>query len=368
MSGRSSLAPRQGILDIESYQPGRSTVAGGGPVIKLSSNETPLGPSPATLAAYQAAASTLERYPDRSATALREAIADFHGLDADRIVAGAGSDELLSLLAQTYLGEGDEAIHTEHGFLIYKIIIQAAGALPVVAPEIACRADVASILAKVSDRTKCVFLANPNNPTGTYLSADDIRRLRAELPAGALLVLDAAYAEYVQSDDYEAGAEMVADHDNVVMTRTFSKIYGLAGLRVGWAYCPEAIADALNRIRGPFNVSGPAIAAGVAAINDGAHRDRAVALNSEQLPLVAAKLVAMGLQVTPSVANFLLVHFPETEGKSAAEADAFLTARGILLRRVENYGFPNALRATIGTADDNEAVVSALGEFMKAQG
>jgi len=367
MSGRSSLAPRPGILDIETYQPGRSAVAGGGPVIKLSSNETPLGPSPAALEAYQNAALTLERYPDRGAAALRQAIAGLYGLDADRIVAGAGSDELLSLLAQTYLGEGDEAIHTEHGFLIYKIIIQAAGAQPVVAPETDCRADVAAILARVSDRTRCVFLANPNNPTGTYLPFDEIQRLRNGLPAGVLLVLDAAYAEYVQRNDYEAGIEMVATHDNVVMTRTFSKIYGLAGLRVGWAYCPEATADALNRIRGPFNVSGPAIAAGAAAINDTRHRDRAVALNDDQLPWLAGELEALGLKVTPSVANFLLVHFPGTKGQSAAEADAFLTARRILLRRVDNYGFPNALRATIGTAEDNRAVVAALDEFMKAQ-
>ncbi len=364
MSGQSGPVPRPGVLDIEPYQPGRSSV-GGGPVIKLSSNETPLGPSPAALDAYHAAASALERYPDRGATALREAVAGQYGLDPDRIVCGAGSDELLGLLAQAYLGEGDEAIHTEHGFLIYKIVIQAVGARPIVASERDCRADVGEILAKVSDRTKCVFLANPNNPTGTYLPYDEIQRLRRELPASALLVLDAAYAEYVRRNDYEAGLELVATNGNVVMTRTLSKIYGLAGLRIGWAYCPDAIADALNRIRGPFNVSGPAIAAGVAAINDTGHKDRAVALNEDQLPWLAGELEALGLQVTPSVANFLLIHFPGGSGKGAAAADAFLTERAILLRRVDNYGFPNALRMTVGTHDQNRAVVAALGEFLK---
>ena len=364
MSGQSGPQPRPGILDIEPYQPGRSSVAGEGPVIKLSSNETPLGPSPAALEAYHQAANGLERYPDRGADKLRAAIADLYGLKPERIVCGAGSDELLGLLAHIYLGEGDEAIHTEHGFLIYKIIIQAAGARPVVASERDRRTDVAAILDQVSPRTKCVFLANPNNPTGTFLPFDEVQRLRQELPAKVLLVLDAAYAEYVRRNDYEAGIELVATHDNVVMTRTLSKIYGLAGLRIGWAYCPEAIADALNRVRSPVNVSGPSLAAGVAAIEDTEHTEKAVALNDDQLPWLQTQLEDLGLDVTPSVANFLLVHFPESPGKTAAEADAFLTSNRILLRRVDNYGFPHALRLTIGTPDQNRAVVAALGQFL----
>ena len=270
------------------------------------------------------------------------------------------------MLAQIYLRDGDEAIHTEHGFLIYKIIIQSAGATPVVAAERECRADVASILDKLSPRTKCVFLANPNNPTGTFLPFDEIQRLRGELPDETLLVLDAAYAEYVRRNDYEAGIELVATHDNVVMTRTLSKIYGLAGLRIGWAYCPEAIADALNRVRSPFNVSGPAIAAGVAAINDTGHTDKAVALNDEQLPWLMGELEALGLSVTPSVANFVLIHFPETPGKTAAEADRHLTDNRILLRRVDNYGFPQALRMTVGTAEQNRTVIAALSEYLQS--
>ncbi len=266
--------PRQGILDIAPYVPGTSALPGARQAIKLSSNETPFGPSPRAVEAYLAAAATLSRYPDGSARPLREALAKLYGLDPARIVCGAGSDELLNLLAQAYLGPGDEAIYTEHGFLVYRIAILARGAVPVVAPEKDLTADVDAILARVTPRTRIVFIANPNNPTGTYLSFDEVKRLRAGLPDDVLLVLDAAYAEYVRRNDYEAGIELVATTHNTVMTRTFSKIYGLASLRLGWAYCPAPVADALNRIRGPFNVSGPAIAAGIAALEDQAHVQR----------------------------------------------------------------------------------------------
>ena len=261
MTAKRALRPRQGILDIAPYVPGKSALAGG---VKLSSNETPFGPSPRAVEAYLAGAKTLSRYPDGSARPLREAIAKLYGLDPARIVCGAGSDELLNLLATAYLGPGDEAIYSRHGFLVYRIVILARGATPVVAPEKNLTADVDEILARVTPATRMVYLANPNNPTGTYLTFDEIKRLRTGLPDDVLLVLDAAYAEYVRANDYEAGIELVATTNNTVMTRTFSKIYGLASLRIGWAYCPDAVADALNRIRGPFNVSGPAIAAGVA--------------------------------------------------------------------------------------------------------
>ncbi len=247
--------PKAGILEIDPYVPGESSLPAGIKPIKLSSNETPLGPSPKAVAAFHETAGTLERYPDGSATLLRAAIAARYGLNPSRIVCGAGSDELLTMLAHAYLGPGDEAIFTEHGFLLYRIIVLANGATPVVAPESNYRTDVDAILERVSERTKMVFLANPNNPTGTYISFDEVRSLRARLPGHVLLVLDAAYAEYVQRNDYEAGIELVATTENTVMTRTFSKIHGLAGLRLGWAYCPEAVADVLNRIRGPFNIS-----------------------------------------------------------------------------------------------------------------
>ena len=257
--------PKPGILDIEAYVPGKSAApAGVAKVHKLSSNENPLGASQAVIEAVKKVAEKLEFYPDGASTRLREAIASAHGLNPANIVCSNGSDEMIGLLAQTYLSPGDEAIFTEHGFLVYRIYIQAAGATPVAVPETAERADVDAILAAVTDRTRIVFLANPNNPTGTYLPFEEVRRLHAGLPTRVLLVLDAAYAEYVRRNDYEAGVELVAGAENVVMTRTFSKIHGLAGLRLGWLYGPPAIIDALNRIRGPFNVNAPAIAAGIA--------------------------------------------------------------------------------------------------------
>lgn len=362
---RDAPKPRPGILDITAYVPGESALRGGGTPIKLSSNETPLGPSPRAVEAYRQIAGALQRYPDGESGALRAAIGTRYGLDVDRIVCGAGSDELLNLLSQAYLGPGDEAIYTQHGFLVYKIAIQAVGARPVVAPEQDLTADVNAILDKVSERTKIVFVANPNNPTGTYLSFDEVRRLRSGLPDHVLLVLDAAYGEYVQRNDYEAGLELVATTDNTVMTRTFSKIHGLASLRVGWAYCPAAVADVLNRIRGPFNVGAPAIAAATAAIQDSDFMDRAVAFNDEWRGWLARELEALGLTVTPSVANFLLVHFATGGAHNAIAADRYLFSQAIIVRRVAGYGLPDALRITIGTEEENRAVVSALTRFMK---
>ena len=357
--------PQPGILEINAYVPGESSIAGNLEPIKLSSNETPLGPSPQAIAAYKAAADSLALYPDGGAGDLRRAIASRYGLDADRIVCGSGSDELINLLAHAYIGPGDEAIYTEHGFLMYKIATLSSGGRPIAVAEKNYRADVDAILAAVTARTKVVFLANPNNPTGTYLRHDEVRRLQQALPGRVLLLLDAAYSEYVRRNDYEAGLELVATTGNTVMTRTFSKIYGLAALRLGWAYCPAAIADVLNRVRGPFNVTAPALAAGVAAVADRAHVDSAVAHNEKWLPWVATEIERLGLQVTPSVGNFLLVHFPVESTRNAAAADAFLKRNGIILRRVAAYGLPGALRMTIGTEDDNRRVVAALQKFME---
>jgi histidinol-phosphate aminotransferase len=352
--------PKAGILDIEPYVPGKSG-AKGAKVFKLSSNESPLGASPKAIAAYRAAADTLELYPDGSAGALRDAIAARYGLNADRIVCGAGSDEVLQLLAHAYLGPGDEAVYSQYGFLVYPIAIKSNGAVAVVAPESGHVAGVDAMLACVTPRTKIVFLANPNNPTGTYLPFDEVKRLHAGLPKSCLLVLDAAYAEYVRRNDYEAGIELVSSFDNVVMTRTFSKIYGLAALRLGWAYCPAHIADVLNRIRGPFNVGAPSIAAGAAAVADQAFVERAIAHNEEWLPKLAGEIEKLGLEVTPSVGNFLLIHF---KPGGAAKADDYLSERGIVLRRVAAYGLPDALRLTIGTEEANRAVLSAFKGFM----
>ena len=362
---RARPTPKEGVLDIAAYVPGKESAPGVERVFKLSANETPLGPSPDAVKALSRVAERLEIYPDGNASVLRDAIAAVHGLNPANILCGNGSDELLGLLCQTYLSPGDEGIVTEHGFLVYKIQITGAGAHPISVPEKDCRADVDAILSAVTDRTRIVFIANPNNPTGTYLPVEEVRRLQAGLPADVLLVLDAAYAEYVRRNDYEAGIELVSDNENVVMTRTFSKIYGLAGLRIGWLYGPAAVVDALNRIRGPFNVNAAAIVAGAAAVGDRAHVERAVEHNQLWLQRLTAGFEALGLEVTPSVGNFLLVHFSEKQGKTAADADAFLTSRGYVLRRVTAYGFANAMRMSVGSAEANEGVLAAMKEFLE---
>lgn len=356
--------PRPGVLAIEAYVPGKSHAPGVEKVFKLSSNETPLGPSEKAVAAFTAAGRRLEDYPDGSATVLREAIARAYGLDPARIICGAGSDEILNLVTHAYVGPGDEVIYSQHGFLVYKIATLAAGGTPVVAKERDLTADVDALLALVTPRTRLVFLANPNNPTGTYLPFDEVRRLHAGLPSNVLLVLDAAYAEYVRRNDYETGLELALTADNVLMTRTFSKIHGLAALRIGWAVGPAHVIDAMNRVRGPFNMNTPALLAGAAAIADAAHVEKAVAHNEKWLPWLTQAIEELGLKVTPSVANFLLIHFPDTPGHTAKEADAFLTKRGLVLRQVASYGLPGALRMTVGTEEANRLVVEALRDFM----
>ncbi len=356
--------PRPGVLNIQAYVPGKSSAPGVAKVFKLSSNETPLGPSPQAVAAYNAVGAHLEDYPDGSASELREAIGQAFGLDPDRIACGAGSDDLLNLLARAYLADGDEAIHTTHGFLVYPIATLGTGAKPIVAAEKNYTADVDAMLAAVTKKTKLVFLANPNNPTGTYIPFDEIKRLHKGLPPSVLLVLDAAYAEYVQRNDYESGIELVATSENVVMCRTFSKIHGLAALRLGWMYGPAHVVDAVNRIRGPFNVNAAAIAAGIAAIKDVAHQERSREHNGRWLAWLTQEIGKLGLKVTPSVANFVLIHFPEAKGHTAKDADAFLTARGLILRQVGAYKLPDALRMSVGTEEANRLVVAALKEFL----
>ncbi|PZN50987.1 MAG: histidinol-phosphate transaminase [Proteobacteria bacterium] len=357
--------PRAGIMDIEAYVPGKSTAPAGVRLFKLSSNENPLGPSPKAIEAARDVAARLDIYPDGSARRLREAIGEVHGLNPANIVCSNGSDEILGLLAQIYLAPGDEAIFTEHGFMVYRIYIQAAGAVPVAVKETDERADVDAILAAVTERTKIIFLANPNNPTGTYLPFQEVRRLHSALPKSVLLVIDAAYAEYVRRNDYEAGVELVAGNENVVMTRTFSKI-GLGGARLGWMYGPLHIVDAVNRVRGPFNVNATAIEAGIAAVHDREHIARSVEHNERWLAWLTDEFTKLGLRVTPSVGNFVLIHFPNDGKHSAAAADDYLTARGYILRRVAGYGFPNALRMTVGTEEANRGVVAALAEFLKS--
>ncbi|TCL72682.1 histidinol-phosphate transaminase [Rhizobium sp. BK251] len=360
----SKPVPRPGILDIATYVPGKAHAPGVARVFKLSSNETPFGASPKALEAFHAAADHMEKYPDGQAKELRSAIAAVHALNPDNILCGNGSDEFFNLLCHVYLSPGDEGIVTEHGFLIHKIQIMGAGAVPVVVKEKDCTVDVDAILAAVTEKTKIVFIANPGNPTGTYVPVNEIRRLQAGMPRHVILVLDGAYAEYVRRNDYEAGIELVSSNPNVVMTRTFSKIYGLAAIRIGWMYGPIDIVDALDRVRSPFNLNKAAIAAGAAAMRDQAFIQQAISFNQLWIEKMTSALESIGLRVTPSVTNFILIHFPDVDGKRAAEADEFLTSRGYVLRAVSAYGFPNALRMSIGAEEANRGVIETLGEFM----
>jgi histidinol-phosphate aminotransferase len=358
------LRPRPGILEIEPYVGGKAEVAGIVRAIKLSANESPLGPSLRAIAALQAAAPEAHRYPDGGAERLRRAIGARFDLDPDRIVCGAGSDELIQLLMRAYAGPGDEVLYSAHGFLMYKLSALGIGATPVAAPERGLTADVDALLARLSSRTRMVFLANPNNPTGSYLDADELARLHAGLPEDVLLVIDAAYAEYVRRNDYTAGMDLVDRADNVVMTRTFSKLFGLAALRLGWLYAQPPVVDVLHRIRGPFNVGTPAQVAGVAALDDLEHQERARTHNDRWLPWLAQQLSGLGLEVHPTVANFVLVSFEDAGGRSAAAASAWLEQRGIIARAMTAYGLPDCLRLSVGLEDENRAAVAALKEFM----
>src|SRR3954451_24839188 len=356
--------PGPGILDIAPYVGGEAKVAGVERPIRLASNESALGPSPKAVEAYRALAGEIFRYPDGSAAELREALGRAHGLDPDRIVCGSGSDELIALLQRAYAGPGAEVLYSRHGFLMYPIGTLAVGATPVAVTERDLSGDVDGFLSRVTERTRLVFIANPNNPTGTYLSADELARLHAGLPRHVVLAIDAAYAEFVNRNDYEPGIALVNRAENVVMLRTFSKIYALAGLRLGWAYCPPAIADVLNRIRGPFNVGAPTLAAGIAAVEDIDALRRAQAHNELWLPWLSERLAGLGLELTPSVANFVLPRFPDDPRHNADAAFAFLQSRGILVRKMAGYGLPTHLRITIGTGEEMEMVAAALAEFM----
>ena len=353
--------PRPGVLDISPYVGGESSVPGVSRIIKLASNEGALGPSPAAVAASHGGADAVWRYPDGAATALREALAAQYGLDPDRIACGAGSDELLGILCRAYVGPGDEVLYSRHGFLMYAIYAIGLGATPVAAEEIRLTADVDALLAQVTERTRVVFLANPNNPTGTYLPFGEIRRLHAGLPKSVLLVLDAAYAEYMTETDYSAGIELVGEASNVVMTRTFSKIYALGGLRLGWCYGPRAVIDVVDRLRGPFNVGTPALRAGVAALADTAHFAKVRDHTIQWRRWTTEALRGLGFEVPESFANFILVRFADAAAADAA--DVFLRSRGLIARKIGGYGLPESLRITIGTEEEMRILVDAFGEL-----
>lgn len=355
--------PKKSILNITPYKGGVSKANGTKKVIKLSSNETPLGPSPKAIDAYKNVCKTLHKYPDGNQAILKEAIAATYKINIENIVCGAGSDEIIALLCQAYINPGDEVIYTEHGFLMYPISTMAAGGIPVKVPEKNLTTDTNEILNAITNKTKIVFIANPNNPTGTYINKTELHTLRKQLPEDILLVIDGAYAEYVSEKDYTSGLELAQNTKNTVMTRTFSKIYGLAALRIGWAYCPGNIADIINRVRGPFNVSTAAIEAATAAILDHDFTEKTKAYNQKNLAYLLQGLTTLGLEVTNSVTNFVLVKFPKGE-KNANNAYDFLMQKGIIARKVDNYGLSEYLRISIGLEEDNIAVVESLKEFI----
>jgi histidinol-phosphate aminotransferase len=357
-------SPKPGIMEIEIYVPGRSEAKGAARVYKLSSNESPFGPSPQAIAAYEAAEPLLGVYPEGTARILREAIAAHYGLAADRIVCGNGSDEILTLLANCYVRPKDEVLFSAHAFSVYKIVTLANSGVPVEVPTRNLKLDIDDVIAAVTQRTRLVYIANPNNPTASYVSVSDLRRLHRALPETALLVIDAAYSEYVQRNDYEAGIELVSTTSNVVMTRTFSKAYGLAGIRIGWAYCPKAVAEVLNRVRAPFNINIAAQRAAVAALADVGHTQMVIRHNDTWRAWLTDEIRSLKLRVDDSVANFLLIHFPDSTGRRAADADRFLMARGVIMRGCGSYDLPNCLRLTVGSEEANRAAVAALREFM----
>ena len=362
-----TLSPKPGVMEIEIYVPGRSEAKGAARIYKLSSNESPFGPSPKAIAAYQGAEPVLGLYPEGSARILREAIAAHYGLAADRIVCGNGSDEILTLLANCYVRPKDEVLFSAHAFSLYKIATLANSGVPVEVPAPDLKLDIGDVIARVNEKTRLVYIANPNNPTASYVSVSEMRRLHRALPESALLVIDAAYCEYVQRNDYEAGIELVSTTSNVVMTRTFSKVYGLAGIRIGWAYCPKHVADVLNRVRAPFNINIAAQRAGVAALADVQYTETAIRHNDTWRAWLIEQIRGLGLRVDDSVANFVLIHFPDAPGSRAGDADRFLMARGIIMRACGSYDLPHCLRLTVGSEEANRAAVAALREFMASR-
>lgn len=358
MSMHKTITPRPGIAEISPYQGGKATAHGVSKVYKLSSNENPLGPSERAKEAARAAAATLELYPDGGHTALREKIADIHGIEADNITCGAGSDEIIAQLCRIYAGPGDEVLYSAHGFLMYKISALAAGATPVTAPEKNLTTDIDAMIAALNERTRLVFIANPNSPTGTMIPLEEIARLADALPEKALLVIDSAYAEFVEG--YDGGASLVRDRDNVVMTRTFSKIYGLGAMRLGWCYGPRHVIDMLNRVRGPFNVTAPALAAGEASVRDQDWVDYCREENAKWRDWVTAELTRLNIPVTPSYGNFVLAEI----GENAMECHDFLAERGVLVRGMAGYDLPRHLRISIGDEEGCRALIAGIRDWL----
>ncbi|GAB1477657.1 histidinol-phosphate transaminase [Paracoccaceae bacterium] len=353
------IRPQPGIMEIALYEGGKAAVAGVSNVVKLSSNENPFGPSDKSRDAFARSVHTLHRYPSTDHASLREAIGEVHKLDPSRIICGVGSDEIITFLCQAYAGPKEEVVFTEHGFLMYRISALAVGATPVEVAERDRTTDVDAILRACNRRTRLVFIANPNNPTGTMISQAEIERLADGLPPQAILVLDGAYAEYVEG--FDGGASVVSARSNVVMTRTFSKIYGLGGLRIGWAYGPKEIIDVLNRIRGPFNLSNTQLDTAEAAVRDQDYVNRCRADNARMRNWLAEALAALGVPSDTSMANFILARFASPE--EAEACDTFLQSQGLIVRRVSSYKLPHCLRITVGDEASCRRVAHAIGQF-----
>lgn len=354
--------PKPGILDIAPYVGGKSKIDGVAEPMKLSSNENALGAGEKARAAYQAAVGAIHVYPDGRAAKLRDAVADHHGLEPERLIFGNGSDEVFALLNQTYLTPGDNIVTGQYGFLAYRISALANQAQVKLAPEPGFKAEVDALLEQVDDRTRIVYISSPSNPTGSYNTAEETRRLHAALPPHVLLVIDEAYAEFVAAPDWETSFGLAREAANVVVTRTFSKIHGLGGLRIGFGYAPLSVAEAVDRIRLPFNVSVPGLEAAVAALGDDAHQKASRDLVETWRPRLIQAIKGFGFEVFPSAGNFVLVRFPD-EKRSAAAANDYLHTKGIIVRPVGGYGLHDCLRITVGTEDQNRAVLDALSEF-----
>ncbi len=354
--------PKRGVLDIAPYVGGKSAIAGVAKPIKLSSNENALGAGEKAREAFAAAVSSIHLYPDGRADRLRAAVAEAHGLEPERLIFGNGSDEVFALLNQTYLEAGDNIVTSQYAFVAYQISARACQAEVRLAAEPDFRADVDAMLALIDARTKLVYLSNPANPTGSYATGEEIRRLHAGLPAHVILVVDEAYAEFVNEPDWESAFDLARTASNIVVTRTFSKLHGLGGLRVGFGYAPLAVEQAIDRIRLPFNVSVPGIEAAIAALGDEAHQKASRDLVAEWRPRLIQAVRGFGFEVLPASGNFILIRFPDAKRPASAAQD-YLQAQGIIVRGVASYGLPDCLRVTVGTADQNRAVLDALSEF-----
>ena len=359
-------APRPGVLDITPYKPGKSGAEGVAHPVKLSANENVLGCSPKAREAFLAAADTLGQYPDGQGGALRAAVAARYRLEPARLILGCGTDEIFALINQTYLQAGDNIVQGQYGFGAYAIGARANQAEVRFAAEPNYRIDVDAVLEQVDERTRLVFIANPANPTGTFIPLSEVERLHAGLPGDVILVLDGAYAEFNSDPTYGDGVDLAHQADNIIVTHTFSKLHGLAALRVGWAYAPAAVAEAIDRIRLPFNTSHAAQSAAIAALADVEFQALSLALVEQWRPWLAQQLGGLGLEVIPSAGNFIMIGFQHSGGRIAAEAEAFLARRGLIVRGVGGYGLPDHLRITIGLEAHNRAVIDALAAFLKA--